>query len=79
MNETGSPPLTFRGLEGRLLARVLQMGFTRYRRVQLGFVNDPGQYRVFLRTVVAPRLRDLPGRLGVFSGSLCHALQMLLS
>ena len=66
MSETSAPPLAFRSVEGRLLARVLQMGFTRYRRVQLGFVNDPGQYRLFLRTIVAPRLRDLTGRLGVF-------------
>ena len=66
MSESVAPTLSFRGLEGRLLARVLQMGFARYRRVQIGFVNDPAQYRLFLKAIVAPRLRDVPGRLGVF-------------
>ncbi len=66
LSECRSPTLSFRGLEGRVLARVLQMGFTRYRRAQLGLVNDPEEYRNFLRAVVAPRLQGQPGRLGVF-------------
>jgi hypothetical protein len=56
----------FRGLRGRVLAGLLQLGFVRFNRVQLGFVEKPAEYQRFLREVIGPRLSALPGRLGVF-------------
>jgi hypothetical protein len=56
----------FTGIRGRVLARLLQIDFVRFHRVQLGVVECPQQYTRFLADVVGPRLLALPGRLGVF-------------
>jgi hypothetical protein len=67
--DTDAQPVSlipFTGVKGRLLSRLLQLGFVRFHRVQLGFVEAPRQYQQFLADVVAPRLDALPGRLGVF-------------
>ncbi len=61
-----APSIPFAGLRGGLLARLLQLRFVRYLRVQLGFVEFPAQYQLFLRDVVGPRLEAAPGPLGVF-------------
>ena len=61
-----TPPLAFTGAGGRILARLLQLPFVRYHRVQLGFVERPERYAQFLEQVVGPRLAALEGRLGVF-------------
>lgn len=59
-------PVAFGGIRGRVLAWLLQFGFVRYHRVQLGFVEHPDQYRRFLAEVIGPRLLAIDGRLGVF-------------
>ena len=58
--------IPFSGVRGRALSGLLQLGFVRFHRVQLGFVKTPGQYQRFLADVIGPRLAALPGRLGVF-------------
>ena len=60
------PTLSFTGVRGRLLSLLLQLGFVRYHRVQLGFVERPEQYLQFVTDVIGPRLAALPGKLGVF-------------
>jgi hypothetical protein len=64
LHSTGFPAFT--GIRGRLLAQLLQIGFVRFHRVQLGVVECPRQYTQFLEEVIGPRLFALPGRLGVF-------------
>jgi hypothetical protein len=67
MSQTrAAPAIPFTGLRGRTLARLLQLPFVRYHRVQLGFVERPRQYERFLTEIVAPRLDRLPGKLGIF-------------
>ena len=61
-----APAIPFAGFRGRALARALQLGFVRYHRIQLGFIERPRQYERFLAEVIAPRLDRLPGKLGVF-------------
>lgn len=56
----------FTGVRGRLLSRLLQLGFVRFHRVQRSAVECPHEYARFLTEVVGPRLSALPGRLGVF-------------
>ena len=56
----------FTGIRGRVLAQLLQLGFVRFHRVQLGVVERPREYARFLADVVGPRLAALPGRVGVF-------------
>ena len=58
--------IPFPGLRGRILARLLQLPFVRFHRVQLGFVERPVQYQRLLAEVIAPRLAEVPGPLGVF-------------
>jgi hypothetical protein len=58
--------IEFRGVRERVLARLLQLRFVRFHRVQLGFVEKPAEYQRFLRDIIGPRLASLPGRLGVF-------------
>jgi hypothetical protein len=53
-------------MKGRVLSRLLQVGFVRFHRVQLGFVEAPRQYRKFLADVIGARLAACPGRLGIF-------------
>lgn len=61
-----TPSVSFSGIRGRMLERLLQVRFVRYLRVQLGFVEFPAQYQLFLRDIVGPRLAAVPGSLGVF-------------
>jgi hypothetical protein len=66
MTEPSTPQMPLDGIGGRVLARLLQLPFVRYHRVQLGFAETPVQYERFLAEVVGPRLDAHPGRLGVF-------------
>jgi hypothetical protein len=61
-----SPDPAFRGLRGKALGTLLQLGFVRFHRVQLACVEAPVEYERFLTTVVGPRLSDITGTLGVF-------------
>lgn len=56
----------FGGVQGHIVAGLLQLPFVRFHRVQLGFVERPSQYRHFLADVIGPRLASLPDPLGVF-------------
>lgn len=58
--------IPFAGWRGRILARLLQLPFVRFHRVQLGFVERPEQYQRFLVEVVGGRLATMPGKIGVF-------------
>ncbi len=61
-----TPSLPFTGLSGRVLARLLELDFVRYHRLQLGFVEWPLQYERFIADVLGPRVDAMPGKLGVF-------------
>ena len=65
VDDTGTA-IVFTGLQGRLLAALLQLPFVRFNRVQRGFVEQPGEYRRFLLEVIGRRLEETPGRVGVF-------------
>jgi hypothetical protein len=72
MSSAATPrTIPFTGLKGLALSQLLQLGFVRYRRVQLGFAEFPEQYKAFLATVVGARLEGLPGKVGIF-GSGAH-------
>jgi hypothetical protein len=67
MSSAATPRIIpFTGLKGLALSRLLQLGFVRYRRVQLGFSEFPQQYKAFLTSVVGTRLESLPGKVGIF-------------
>jgi hypothetical protein len=68
--------IPFTGLKGRALSGLLQLGFVRFRRVQLGAAEFPAQYEEFLTTVVGARLGRLPGTVGIF-GTGAHTATLL--
>jgi hypothetical protein len=63
---TDAPVTAFRGLRGKALASLLQLGFVRFHRVQLACVESPADYERFLAEVMGPRLEAIRGSLGVF-------------
>ena len=65
LDDTGAD-VAFTGLQGRLLAALLQWPIVRFHRLQRGFVEQPAEYRRFLFEVIGARLADTPGRVGVF-------------